>query len=173
MKIVLRPVTISDGNLIVKWRNSPLVRQHCMTRPKVTIESNRNFYHSNIVTGKYKQFIVERYDSEFSMIRYPIATVYLKDIDLFNRRCELCIFTSEDEEWNTESQSIAIKILIKKAFTEYGLHKIYSYVFCKFPREIELLENAGLKKEAILEKEAMNDDGVFEDIVRMSIIKEE
>ena len=81
MKIYLRPVTVKDGAIIVKWRNSDRVRCHCMTKQQLTIESNLKFFNENILTGRYKQFIVERVEEETGLASYPIATVYLKDMD--------------------------------------------------------------------------------------------
>lgn len=40
------------------------------------------------------------------------------------------------------------------------------------PEEIELLKNAGLAIEAILENEALNEKGEYEDIVRMSVLNQ-
>ena len=62
-------------------------------------------------------------------------------------------------------------MLIEKAFQEYGMHKIYTYAFYKYNDEIELLKNAGFSVETILKEEAMNKDGLYEDVVRLSIIK--
>lgn len=173
MKIYLQPITEEDGKLIVKWRNSPQVSMHCFNRKPVTLESNREFYKSFVETGCYMQYIVYRIDDEYGVISYPIATVYLKDIDRSNRRCELCIFTSDDEEWNTESQTQAIRLLLEKAFGELNMHKVYSYVFACFPDEIELLERAGFHKEARLEKEALASNGMFEDAYRMVFFENE
>jgi RimJ/RimL family protein N-acetyltransferase len=164
-------MTLDDGKFIVKWRNDDFVKSHCMTRPNITEESNKEFFKANVETGKYKQFMVERTDAGFGVASYPIATVYLKDMDYENRRCELCIFTSCDSEWHSEGQSIAIKMLLKKAFEEYGMHKVYSYVFYKFPEEVELLKKAGFSAECILKNEAINKDGEYEDVVRLSIFK--
>ena len=173
MKILLRPISLQDGVHLVKWRNDERVINHCLSRATITEESNKEFFEKNVLTGKYKQFMVERLNEDFPMVAYPIATVYLKDMDYTNKRCELCIFTSTDTEWETESQSMVIKKKKKKAFNDYGMHKVYSYVFYKFPDEVELLKNAGFSSEAILKEEALNADGKYEDIVRLSIIKSE
>lgn len=170
MSIKLRPVTLSDAQMLVRWRNNENVINHCLSRATITEETNREFYNNFIVTGKYKQFIVECIDRDFAMVSYPIATVYLKDIDYTNKRCELCVFTSTDMEWKPENQSAAIHMLVEKAFNEYGMHKVYSYVFYKFSEEVELLKNAGFSAEAILKDEALSAEGKYEDIVRLSII---
>ena len=169
MRIYLRPIKLEDGSNIVKWRNSSKVKSHCFDKGLVTLESNEIFYRTYIETGKYKQFIVERIDENFGVASYPIATVYLKDMDQSNHRCELCIFTSDDEEWNTESQSIAIKMLVEMAFAEYGMHKVYSYVFKNNTDEVELLKNGGFHEEAILESEATDLNGNYMDMLRMAV----
>lgn len=170
MRVYLRPITINDTRHIVKWRNSEKVLDHCLSKNKITEESHKRFYKEFIETGKYKQFIVERIDEDFSIATYPIATVYLKDIDDQNKRCELCVFTSNDQEWIAESQIIAIRMLVEKAFREYNMHKVYSYVFSKFPDEIELLQNAGFAIETVLKEEARTLDGKYEDIIRLCCI---
>lgn len=170
MNIVLRPVTLSDTPMLVRWRNNENVINHCLSRSTITEESNREFYNNYIKTGKYKQFIVECIDKDFAMVAYPIATVYLKDMDYTNKRCELCVFTSTDTEWKPANQSAPIRLLVEKAFNEYGMHKVYSYVFYKFPEEVQLLKNAGFSAEAILKDEARSTEGEYEDIVRLSII---
>lgn len=171
MRIYLRPVSLQDGPNIVKWRNTPTVSSHCLNQKPITLESNEAFFHEHVETGHYQQFIVERIDEDFGVASYPIATAYLKDIDKTNKRCELCIFTSDEQEWNTESQSIAVKLLLEKAFQDLGMHKVYSYVFYKFLDEAELLKSAGFTSEAILKEEAINTSGKYEDIVRFAIVE--
>lgn len=173
MRIYLRPIKLEDGINIIKWRNAPTVVSHCFDKTPVTLESNKRFYDTYVTTGKYKQFIVERVEEQCCVASYAIATVYLKDMDSVNHRSELCIFTSDDEEWNTESQTIAIKMLLEKAFEEYDMHKVYTYVFAANEDEIALMKSAGLHKEAVLEKEAVNLDGDYVDVYRMSILRED
>lgn len=173
MKIYLRPITLQDGSTIVNWRNSPKILAHCMNQKPITLESNERFFHEMVETGHYMQYIVERIDEDFGVASYPIATVYLKDIDRTNKRCELCIFTSTDEEWNSESQSIAVKMLLEKAFNELEMHKVYSYAFYKFLNEANLLKRAGFEIEAILKNEIINTEGDYEDIVRFVITEKE
>ena len=170
MQIYLRPITESDGVNIVKWRNNPIVRSHCLDKSLVTADSNSAFFKSNVETGRYKQYIVECLEEVSGVCAYPIATVYLKDMDYGNHRCELCIFTSPDAEWNKEAQEKAISMLTEKAFNEFGMHKVYSYVFKKFPNEADLLRKVGFTIEATLKQEALNENGEYEDLYRLSII---
>lgn len=169
MKIYIRPITNSDTQLIVKWRNNPSILSHCFSKRPIDEESHRKFFLENIITGKYKQFIVERIDDDYSVFSYPIATIYLKDIDTNNHKCQLCLFTSSDSEWNHESQTIAIRMVLDKAFNEYGMHKVYSYVFEKFTNEIDVLLNSGFHKESLLIDESINTEGQYENVMRLAI----
>ena len=171
MKIYLRPVTENDGKMIVKWRNAPQVARHCFSKEAVTEESNLEFFRNCVQSGKYIQFIVERIEEISGVASYPIATTYFKDVDNTNHRCELCLFTSDDEEWNTESQTIAIKMMLEKAFNEMGMNKVYSYMFAEYDDEKELLEMAGFHEEAVLRKEYINADGRYGDVYRMVIFE--
>lgn len=171
MRVYLREVEERDFEQIVKWRNSAKVREHCFSKKTISIESQIKFYNNYIKTGKYVQFIVECIEEEFGVSSYPIATVYLKNIDKENRRCELCIFTSDDQEWNVDSQSLAVKMLLEKAFEEYGMHKVYSYVFYKYVEEADLLKNAGFSIEAVYKEEALDENDKYIDVIRFSIIK--
>lgn len=173
MQIFLRPIEEKDGPSIVRWRNDPDVLSHCLDKTRITEESNMAFYKANILTGKYKQFIVECLDEVTGVCTYPIATVYLKDMDCCNKRCELCIFTSSDVEWNPVGQSIAIEMLIEKAFKEYGMHKVYSYVFAQYPDEIKLLQAAGFSIESTMKEEAVDNNGNYVDLIRLSVIKKQ
>ena len=170
MRIFLRPITENDAAHIVKWRNSEKVLKHCMTKTPITLESHMQYYRDRVLTGKNIQFIVERVEEELGLAAYPIATIYLKDIDRENHRCELCVFTSSDIEWEMEGQVLATKMLLEKAFNEYGMHKVYSRVF--YNEGIEMLKAAGFSLESVLKEEVLMDDK-YQDIYRLSIFNPE
>ena len=170
MRIFLRPITENDAAHIVKWRNSEKVLKHCMTKTPITMESHMQYYRDKVLTGKNIQFIVERVEEELGLAAYPIATIYLKDVDRENHRCELCVFTSSDIEWETEGQVLATKMLLEKAFNEYGMHKVYSRVF--YNEGIEMLKQAGFSLESVLKEEVFM-DGKYLDIYRLSIFNPE
>ena len=153
MKIQLRPVDLKDGRTIVNWRNDTLVREHCRTHTPITEEVNEGFYHNFVETGKYKQYIVEKIDEEYGVFSYAIATIYLKDVDYNNKSAELCLFTSNDREWNAESQVLAIDKILEIAFNELNLQTVYSYTFKKFLKEAEILSPFGFVMESSYNKD--------------------
>lgn len=44
MRIYLRPITREDTDLIVKWRNTPSVSNHCLNKKPITPESHLEFF---------------------------------------------------------------------------------------------------------------------------------
>lgn len=166
MRVYIRPITEQDGQHIVKWRNSEKVQKDCMTKASITLESHMQYFRDKVLTGKNIQFIVERIEENTGLVSYPIATIYLKDVDNENHCCELCVFTSSDVEWETESQIQATKMILDKAFNEYGMHKVYARTF--YNEGIEMLKSVGFTLEAVLKSEVMV-NGEYKDIYRLSI----
>lgn len=154
MKIHLRPVELKDGRTIVNWRNDPLVREHCRNHKPITEAGNEDFFHNYVETGKYKQYMVERLDEDFGVFSYSIATIYLKDIDYNSKSAELCLFTSNDREWNTESQTMAINRILEIAFDELKLQTINSFVYSNFLNDADILKSFGF----VLDSKSNQDD---------------
>ena len=52
------------------------------------------------------------------------------------------------------------------------MHKVYTYVFANNKDEVALMKRAGLREEAVLEKEAINLSGEYVNVLRMTILAE-
>lgn len=172
MRVFLRDVRIEDGNLIVKWRNNPSVIRHSIDKTLISEETNKEFFEKNILTERYRQYIVYKIDEQYGAISYPIGTVFLKDCDKINKRCELGIYEGTDIEWDKEAKLSAISMLLSKAFNEFGMHKVYAYVFSDDFDGKNLLSEIGFKEEGLLLSEIVSEDNNYRDIVRMSIFNE-
>lgn len=169
MKVYLRKVTPEDGKLIVRWRNNPKVLSHVIDQTKITDKTNSEFYQNYVQTGIYQQYIVERIEEQYGVAAYPIASVFLRNIDDTNKRCELGFFPSDDQEWNSDSQILAVKDLLKIAFDEMKMNKVYTYVFSGIDDEKELMIKAGFEEECLLKSEYIAQNGSYKDIYRMCV----
>lgn len=150
MNVILREVKPEDGKYIVAWRAADNVKKHCMDKAPITIESNEKFFNDNVLTGKYKQFMVECVVEEYP-VTYPIATVYLKNIDCKNNCCELGMFTSDKGEWNDEVKRNALTQLLKKASYDYKMRTVYTDVIVGNADELELMQSVGFKIQDTVE----------------------
>lgn len=169
MRIYLRKINPKDSEYIVKWRNHPQVLRHCMDGTLITVESQLMFYNTNILTRKYIQFMVEKMDESYGTFSYPVASVYLKNLDYENGKCELGVIPNEDEEWDDEAKIEAVRQLTLRAFHEFHFHKVYAYVFADCDDEVRLMEKCGFLIEGRFCSEIF-DAGEYRDIIRLAVI---
>ncbi len=170
MRIYLREINPKDSEYIVKWRNHPQVLKHCIDDTLITVESQLLFYNVNVLTRKYLQFMVEKMDETYGTFSYPIASVYLKNLDRANGKCELGMISSDDSEWDDEAKVKALRQLTLRAFHEFHFHKVYAYVFADCEDEVQLMESVGFKREGYFREDVRAKDGTYRDVFRMSII---
>lgn len=85
--VTLRPITLSDTDDIVRWRNSDAVRLNMQDQRKLNAEQHRNYYHSFIEKGIIIQYII--------VVRSKsIGTIFYKLHD--NTEVELGVFIGEE-----------------------------------------------------------------------------
>lgn len=172
VKVALRKITLDESPYIIKWRNNPETLKNCIDRRLLTEESNRAFFEEYVASGKYIQYIVDKAVEGFEGIAsYPIASVFLKNIDTVNNKCELGILPSDDTDWDDIGKEMAIKALLDIAFSTYRMNKVYAHVFADVREEIEVFKKAGFVHEAYLESEVLDDEGNYRDIVRLKAFR--
>ena len=161
-RIYLRSVTMDDSFKIIQWRNSDSVRRFFIIQQDFTMESQTRWMEQVIKTGKAVQFLIGL--KELKGIE--IGSVYLKDIDLQNKKAEYGIFIGEEEYRGSGFGTEAAKLITEYGFRELGLHKVYLQVFAENERARISYRNAGFNEEAVLHEEVFV-RGQFHDIVRM------
>ena len=87
----LREITELDTDNIIKWRNNPKVKKHFIYQEDFTRESHLSWYHNKVQTKEVAQFIIVNKEEA-----RDIGSIYLRDIDLENKRAEYGIFIGED-----------------------------------------------------------------------------
>ena len=97
--------------------------------------------------------------------------VYTK-VDWKNRNAELGIAIWKKDYWGKGYGADAIKTLLKYAFHELNLHKVYLRVYDFNKRAIRCYEKAGFKKEGIL-REVFWRNGKWHDTILMGILQSE
>lgn len=99
-----------------------------------------------------------------------IGTAFLKNIDMNNQKCEFGIFIGEDSARGKGIGSEATKILLKKAFDEYGFNRVYLSVFSRNTRAVRAYLKAGFLVEGVLKEDFKEPEG-YADITLMGITK--
>ena len=167
MNVSIRPITEADTPKIVKWRNTPSVVEHFIYRTPLTEEAHLNWFHNRVQTGDVAQFMIT--DTETGE---EVGSVYLRDIDRDNRKCEYGIFIGEDSCRGKGIGSRAAQLALEYAFEELGMNRVFLRVFADNEIAINSYKNAGFQVEGTFRDDVMI-DGVGYDMVFMAILRKD
>ena len=163
-KIILRPITIHDTEMVLRWRNSEEVRRYFIYQQEITEVDHKKWLFNKVKAGTVVQFIILERTSQL-----PLGSVYLRDICMSNRKAEYGIFIGElfarGKGYGTE----AAKLMIEYAFGELGLHKVALRVLSDNSSAIYSYEAAGFIAEGLMRDEEFI-DGQYKDVLFMAII---
>ncbi len=163
--IYLRPMTVEDTDLIVKWRNTDSVRKNFIYQELFTREGHLSWIQNMVEPGKVVQFIICDIAADT-----PLGSVYIRDIDRTHNKAEYGIFLGEGARGRGVGSGAA-KLMLQYCFEELGLHRVYLRAFAENMPAIRSYEKAGFVKEAVL-KDDVRIDGIYRDIVWMAAINE-
>ena len=90
-KVVLRPITDADTDNIVRWRNTPSVRDNFIFRQTFTPEMHRNWLKTKVATGEVVQYIIVDKAADTA-----VGSVYYRDVDHTFNSAEYGIFIGEE-----------------------------------------------------------------------------
>ena len=163
--VSIRPITEADTDKIVRWRNAPSVMEHFIYRTPLTVEDHLNWFRNRVQTGEVAQFMIV--DEEAGE---EVGSVYLRDIDLQNRKCEYGIFIGEDSCRGKGIGSVAARLALGYAFETLGLNRVFLRVFAENLRAQQSYENAGFRYEGTFRDDVII-DGEAHDMVFMGILR--
>lgn len=166
-KIMLRPMTEADTDLIVNWRNQEFVRKNFIYQKPFTASGHMKWIETMIETGRAEQFII----CEKSSGR-PIGSTYLRDIDYDYRKAEYGIFIGEEDAIGKGYGTETARHMIGYAFDVLKLHKVTLRLLADNKAAAGSYQKAGFEQEAYL-KDEVKIDGIYRDIILMARICEE
>ncbi len=169
-KVVLRGLELRDAKELHKYVNDWEVRQYLNMFYPISEVEEEEFVKSSWEKRKSgTDFIFAIDDRESGQL---IGTIGLHRIDWKNRNAELGIAIWKKDYWGKGYGADAIKTLLKYAFHELNLHKIYLRVYDFNKRAMRCYEKVGFKKEGIL-REAFWRNGKWHDTIFMGILQSE
>lgn len=163
--IYLRPMTESDTDSIIAWRNREDVRKNFIYREPFTREGHGNWVKTMIHTGRAVQMIICNLDSG-----QPIGSVYIRDVDKAHKKAEYGIFIGVPEARGRGIGTAAAKLMLRYCFEEEGLHRVYLRALAENRQAVRSYEKAGFVQEGCL-RDDVYIDGEYHDIVWMAAVK--
>lgn len=150
--LILRPITLDDTDLIVKWRNNPSVVQNFIFREKFTKEMHENWMRTKVESGQVVQYIVEERKT-----KKPIGSVYFRDINEAYDSAEFGIFIGEDDARGKGYGKEMTSLFVSFGFENLGLHRIQLRLVKGNAAAARTYSSVGFQKE-----------GEFRDLVKLN-----
>ena len=161
-KVLLRPITMADTPLIVKWRNTDSVRENFIYRGPFTEEIHRHWMQTKVASGQVVQYII--IDRESGR---EAGSVYFRDISALNRSAEYGIFIGEDWARGRGLGSETARIFTAFGFETLGLHRISLRLLSGNDPARRSYEKAGFQLEGVF-RDMVLLDGQYRDVIFMA-----
>jgi RimJ/RimL family protein N-acetyltransferase len=163
-QIYLRPITVEDTDLALKWRNQKIVVENFIYRKPVTRQDHIKWLETKVFAGLVHQFVFCMKEDGF-----PVGSIYLQNFEEENKKAEWGIYIGEERAYGKGVGTEAASLLLNYAFENLGMHKVVSRVLAYNTASIRMNEKAGYSKEAYL-KDELYIDGKYEDLILFGAI---
>jgi len=167
--IYLRPLTEEDLDRCHRWHNDSVLyatlvdgfRQVSRTAEREWLA--KRLAHS---TGEVNLAICLAPGGEH------IGNIYLRPIDLANRRAVLGVLIGEEAQRGKGYGRQAIELVLEHAFKDLGLERVHLEVLANNARAIRVYERAGFRTEGRLRQHVFK-SGRFQDVLVMGLLRSE
>lgn len=164
----IRPLLMSDLDNIMTWVNNPEVVINFQNFDMhITREAEKAFLEKALANKDDRMYAVESESEEY------LGNAGIHGISSKNKLGRLAlIIGNRDYQGRGYGQS-ALKELLKYAFEENGLNKVWLIVLKENEKGIHIYNKTGFNVEGILREEYADREGKFHDMIRMSMLRKE
>jgi len=161
------PVKEEHLKQMVKWRNNPNVSGMLFDRGKFTLSKQKKWFEKSKKDTTRKQFIIIE-----NKTKKPIGAINLMNIDYANLHCDWGYYIGETEYRMGGFAIEAEYMILKFAFEQLGMNKVYCQTFAYNTKVISTHSKFGFVVEGTLRQHYKEYDS-FTDVILMSILKSE
>lgn len=164
-RIELHPLKVENAEIYVSWYNDLEIRRLARMIKPTTIERMRKSVENLSTSDSRVKFeIWHKADQK------PIGDVALSGIEYHDRNAEYGVIIGEKEYWGQGYATDAIKLILKYAFEEVNLHKVFAGISAWNIGSAKTAVKAGMHLEAT-RKEDWYIDGEYVDTNIYAIFK--
>ncbi len=164
--IILRPVEKTDLERLVTWRNYPSISKYFFNVFPLSMAGQTNWFEDLLGRVDKRLFIIDTTE------KVPIGTVGLDNIDFKNQRAEFGSLLIQPSHQGKGFALDATMTLLRFAFDDLNLNRIYLQVFNWNKPAIKLYLRCGFQEEGLL-RQSVYKDGRFQDILLMAVLRDE
>lgn len=161
-RVLLRPISFDDTDLVVQWRNEPAVKSNLLSQQDINSVGHEAYLRSRVASRECDQFIIVALDTS-----EPVGSVFLKDIDLEDSEGEFGIFIGKAGRGRGFAKE-ATNLLLEHAFATLHLNRVYLTVFADNLPGIRAYERAGFSIDPTKTRE-INSDNESRTLLYMAI----
>lgn len=161
-KITLKPLSIKDTDFILELRNDLEIADQFFSDAPVY-----DFEHNSWLNSRNSDdldFIIVENESQKKAGR-----IYLNKVDFRHQKGEYGIVLHPEFRGKKLAYEASV-LLIKYVFESLPIHKIYLEVFSENEKAVNLYKRLGFEQEGLLKDEFLK-NGLFKDVIRMSLVK--
>ena len=164
--IRLRTMEKSDLELKVRWYNDPDVNKTLIIEESLELDKSLKWFDKAKDDDSRRDFVIETLDGE------PVGITGLLGIDYKHGTAECICVIGEKKFWGKGLGTIIHSLLLKFAFEELGLSKIWATIYTDNAAIIRIVEKLGFKIEGTLRQEKKIGDKRI-DLHRIGVLKNE
>lgn len=169
--IALREIKATDAPLMLEWMHDPTIQKAFKRNMMaMTLTDVQNFCESaklpeKLVDGQSVHFAIVDENDEY------LGTISLKDIDQRNKEAEYAISTRRKAHGKGIG-TVATGLVLKKAFYDYGLHRVFLNVLAENKTAIHLYERCGFTYEGEF-RDHLSIEGKYENLKWYGMLENE
>lgn len=168
-KVRLRPIEREELPRFVEWFSDSEVRRYLgMVLPFSLAQEERWFENLQERLQKQELVMLTIETAEGA----HIGNISLMDINWKDRYAELGITIGDKDYWNQGYGTDAARTMLRVAFDDLSLHRVFLRVHADNARGIRCYEKVGFQREGKL-RESVFREGAYRDTVLMSILVSE
>jgi RimJ/RimL family protein N-acetyltransferase len=160
----LRAIERSDLARCVRWLNDPDVVRYLAAYFPLSMAQEERWFERLVSDENRQVYAIEAEEGAH------IGNIGLESLNWKDRSAALGIFIGEREYWARGYGTDAVQTLLRFAFEELNLHRVWLTVHDDNPRAIRCYEKCGFRHEG-RDREAWFGNGEYHDELRMGILQ--
>lgn len=168
-KVRLRPIERDDLPRFVEWFGDPEVRRHLALYLPFSLAQEERWFEGLLERLERQETVTLAIETTDGM---HIGNIGLHNINWKDRNAELGVVIGEKGYWDQGYGGDAIRTMLKLAFGEMNLHRVFLRVDADNNRGIRCYEKAGFQQEGTF-RDAVFKTGTYYDQHVMSILRSE
>lgn len=168
-KVRLRPIEREDLPRFVEWFGDPEVRRHLSMFLPFSLAQEERWFEALLERLEKRTLValtIETLDG------VHIGNIGLHNIDWKDRHAELGIAIGERDHWDQGYGTDSIRTMLRVAFDEMNLHRVFLRVHTDNARGIRCYQKVGFKTEGTLRGSVFR-QGAYHDMLVMGILARE